>query len=242
MNQRVRRSKKITPAPAIRAVFFDAGNTLLRPFPSVGHIYAKTARRHGVRLSTAWVEERFQAAWRDRHSPHHLKSDRADKSWWRALVQRVMAERFAGKGFHRYFEDLYDLFAHPKNWLLFPDALPTLRALRRQKFKLGIVSNWDSRLLILSERIGLADEVEFVLASAVEGVAKPDRRLFQKALKKAQVTAGEALHVGDSFKEDYEGAMNAGLRALLLDRQDVPLPGVASIPSLRDVLGHIRPL
>jgi putative hydrolase of the HAD superfamily len=223
---------------SVKAVFFDAGNTLLRPFPSVGHIYAKTAGRHGVRITVAGVEERFQAAWRDRHSPHHLKSDQADKSWWRVLVHRVMGSHFSENKFHRYFEDLYHRFAHPQNWRLFPDALPTLRALRQKNFSLGIVSNWDSRLLVLSERIGLTKEVAFVLASAVEGVAKPDKKLFQKALKQARVSAPEALHVGDSFKEDYEGATKAGLRALLLDRQGVPLKGVTTIRSLKEVLSH----
>lgn len=223
---------------ALKAVFFDAGNTLLRPYPSVGHIYAKTARRHGVRLTSAWVEDRFQIAWRERHSPHHLKDDHADKAWWRALVKRVMGERIPGRKFHTYFEDLYDLFAHPKNWRLFPDALPTLRALRGKKHTIGIVSNWDSRLLVLSERIGFTKEVEFVLASAVEGVAKPDRRLFLKALKLARVAANEALHVGDSLKEDYEGAQRAGIRALLLDRHGPPVPGVLSIKSLKEVLSH----
>lgn len=240
MTQRVRRSKKSSPTPALRAVFFDAGNTLLRPYPSVGHIYAKTAGRHGVRIASAWVEERFQAAWRDRHSPHHLKSDDADKAWWRVLVHRVMGTHFTENKFHRYFEDLYHRFAHPQNWRLFPDALPTLRALRSQKFKLGIVSNWDSRLLILSDRIGLTQEVEFVLASAVEGVAKPDRKLFQKALKTARVSADEAIHVGDSLKEDYEGAQGAGLRALLLDRNGAPRRDIRTIRSLKEVLSHAQ--
>jgi putative hydrolase of the HAD superfamily len=226
----------------LKAIFFDAGNTLLRPYPSVGHIYAKTAGRHGVRITSARVEERFQAAWRDRHSPHHLKSDHADKAWWRALVHRVMGTHFSDIKFHRYFEDLYHRFAHPQNWRLFPDALPTLRALRQKDFTLGIVSNWDSRLLVLSERIGLSKEVAFVLASAVEGVAKPDKKLFQKALKHAGVSAPEALHVGDSIKEDYEGARNAGLRALLLDRHASPVPGVTTIRSLTEVLPHAKPI
>lgn len=226
---------------ALKAVFFDAGNTLLRPHPSVGHIYAKTAHRHGVRLTSAWVEERFQAAWRDRHSSRHLKSDHADKAWWRDMVHRVMGSHFSEIKFRRYFEDLYHRFAHPKHWRLFPDALPTLRALRGKKRTIGIVSNWDSRLLVLSERIGLTKEVEFVLASAVEGVAKPDRRLFLKALKLARVAASEALHVGDSLKEDYEGARRAGIGALLLDRQGTPLEGIRTIRTLKDVLAEAIP-
>ena len=67
----------------------------------MGHIYAKTAGRHGVRITSARVEGRFQTAWRDRHSPHHLKSDHADKAWWRALVHRVMGTHFSEPKFHR---------------------------------------------------------------------------------------------------------------------------------------------
>lgn len=152
-----------------------------------------------------------------------------------------MQERFTlARKFHRYFEDLYDLFAHPKNWRLFPDALPTLRALHSKKIKLGIISNWDSRLLVLSQRMGLTQEVEFVLASAVEGVAKPNRRLFRKALNIAKVAAGEALHVGDSLKEDYHGAEAAGIRALLLDRLGDPIPNVLSIRTIKEVFSHLQ--
>lgn len=227
------------PPHRLKAVFFDAGNTLLRPHPSVGHIYAKTARRHGVRVPTAVVEARFQEAWRARHNVAHLKNDRAEKAWWRAMVHRVLGNHFAPRAFRKYFEDLYGSFAHPAHWRLFPDALPTLRALRQKGHRVGIVSNWDSRLVTLSERIGLTREVEFVLVSAVEGLVKPDKRLFHRALKRVNAQPHEALHVGDSLREDYHGATRAGLSALLLDRHAPGPAGVKSIQSLSEIFLHL---
>ncbi|HMU75129.1 MAG TPA: HAD-IA family hydrolase [Elusimicrobiota bacterium] len=238
-NQTARKSPKkaLNPRP-VRAVFFDAGNTLLRAHPSVGHIYTRAARRHGLRLPVAWVEERFQAAWRDRHRHALPKNDNAEKLWWRKMVRRVFGARFAPRAFDTFFNDLYGRFAHPRHWRLFDDALPTLRALRRRGFRLGIVSNWDSRLVTLSEKIGLTREVEFLLVSSLEGVAKPDPTIFERALARAGVAPHEALHVGDSLREDYLGARAAGLSALLLERHGPGPQGISTIRSLEAVVPH----
>lgn len=225
---------------SIRAVFFDAGNTLLRAHPSVGHIYARTAQRHGVRVPAAAVDQRFREAWKDRHDVLLLKSDRAEKDWWRKIVGRVMGSHFAPRAFHRYFEDLYSRFAHPRHWRLFDDALPTIRALRGKGYRVGIVSNWDSRLVTLSERIGLTKEVEFLLVSAVEGLVKPDHRLFHRALSHAKVEPHEAVHVGDSLQEDYHGATRAGLSALLLDRHHPGPSGIHTIQTLTEVVHWVE--
>jgi len=237
-NQTPRKSPKSKKTSAITTVFFDAGNTLLRPHPSVGHLYARTARRHGVRLPVSVVEARFQEAWKGRHSVDKLKNDRAEKLWWKDVVHRVMGEHFTPSAFRTFFNDLYGSFAHPAHWRLFQDALPTIRALRQKGRRVAILSNWDSRLVQLSESIGLTREVDFVMISSLEGLVKPDRRLFHRALKKANANPEETLHVGDSLREDYHGATGAGLSALLLDRQGVGPAGVNTIQSLREVLHH----
>ncbi len=235
MNRRSRRAPSVKKS-IFRAVFFDAGNTLVRAHPSVGHIYAHTARRHGVRVPVDQVDQRFKDAWKNRHGVVYLKSDRAEKEWWRKMVRRVMGSHFSPGRFRAYFEDLYGLFAHPRHWRLLDDALPTLRTLRARGLKVGIISNWDSRLVTLAKRIGLDKEVEFLLVSAVEGLVKPDRRLFERALDRAQVKPHEAVHVGDSLHEDYHGAQGAGLAALLLDRHHPGPPGIKTIRSLTEII------
>jgi putative hydrolase of the HAD superfamily len=237
-----RPTARVRPPSSYRAVFFDAGNTLLRAHPSVGHIYTRVARKHGVRPRVKEVEASFLEAWKTRHGVEYLKSDRAEKAWWQKMVQRVMGRHFpAAIKFRRYFEDLYSQFAHPAHWRYFDDALPTLRALREKGYRVGVVSNWDTRLVTLAERMGLTKEVEFLLVSSIEGMVKPDRRLFQKALKHADVRPHEAVHVGDSLHEDYHGAVNAGLAALLLDRHDAAPKGVRAVKSLTEVLDFVVP-
>jgi putative hydrolase of the HAD superfamily len=191
-----------------------------------------------VRVAHAWVEERFRSEWARRNGLASLKSDKKEKAWWRALVRRVFGTRFAPAGFHRYYEELHALFAHPKTWRLFPDALPTLKALGRRGVITGIVSNWDSRLFRLCDGLGVKAHVKFILASAVEGAVKPDKAIFQRALKHAGADKGRALHVGDSYREDYWGATRAGLSARLLVRRGPAPAGARVIRSLAELL-HI---
>jgi putative hydrolase of the HAD superfamily len=108
--------------------------------------------------------------------------------------------------------------------------------LKRRGRTVGIVSNWDERLFELCDGLRVTPWVDFVLASAVEGTAKPGREIFARALKKAGVGPSEALHVGDSFREDYCGALRAGLAAILLCRRAPPPAGVRAIGSLRELL------
>jgi putative hydrolase of the HAD superfamily len=102
-----------------------------------------------------------------------------------------------------------------------------------------IVSNWDSTLPSLLERLGLAAAVDDVVVSALVGVSKPARGIFDEAVRRAGVAHAEALHVGDSLTDDYHGARDAGLRALLVDRRGRRPPAVESIASLADLPGRL---
>ena len=78
------------------------------------------------------------------------------------------------------------------------------------------------------------------LVSSVEGLVKPDRRLFHKALGHVRAKPREAVHVGDSLHEDYRGATRAGLAALLLDRHNPGPKGVRSIRTLHEVIDFVE--
>jgi len=87
------------------------------------------------------------------------------------------------------------------------------------------------------ERTGLSALLDGVVSSAEVGVGKPDTRLFAAALAVAGANPGEALHVGDSFEEDVEGALAAGVGAVWLRRQAVAgeRPRVRVIASLDEL-------
>ena len=81
--------------------------------------------------------------------------------------------------------------------------------------RMAIVSNWDNSLHRTLRMFGLTEYFEHVVASLEEGVEKPEARIFQIALERAGVEPGDALHVGDNPIDDWQGAKNVGMRALL---------------------------
>jgi len=97
-----------------------------------------------------------------------------------------------------------------------------LDALRARGLRLGVISNWDTRLPELLRQLDLARRLDVVAYSSAVGVEKPDSRIFRRALRELGVEPRAALHVGDSRLEDLEGAIAAGMRALLLVRGSRP--------------------
>src|SRR6266581_955206 len=128
-----------------KVIFFDAGGTLFRPYPSVGEVYARTAARHGVRVDAEHVEKAFHHKWHERNGMTTLAgltSEKIERQWWHALVQDVFGNLGAFDNFDAFFQELYDLFARAECWRLFEDTLPVLQQLKVQGLRLGIISNW----------------------------------------------------------------------------------------------------
>ncbi|MFH1207941.1 MAG: HAD-IA family hydrolase [Candidatus Omnitrophota bacterium] len=204
-----------------RAIFFDAGGTLFRPFPSVGHYYSTVAARHGCNVGAEEIEAAFRRVWSEHDRIGDLRShsdEKIEKEFWRKIVTAVFKDFKGLKAFDPFFDELHDLFAEPRVWKLYPEVEEVLRSLQEQKYILGMVSNWDSRLFKLCAGLGINRYFDFKIISAVFGAAKPDPKIFREALKRANVPAGEAVHVGDSLEDDVRGAHLAGIRAIWLDR------------------------
>jgi putative hydrolase of the HAD superfamily len=117
----------------------------------------------------------------------------------------------------------------------YPDVEPALRDLRERGMTIVIASNWDCSLPEWLGPTGILDLVDDVVTSAEVGAAKPSPRVFERALGIAGVEPAEALHVGDKVDNDIEGAAAAGIRGVLLQREDDPPAGVEWIRSLREL-------
>lgn len=233
----------------IKAVFFDAGGTLFRPHPSVGAIYAEVAARYGFTANPQQLESIFHAAWVERDGLASLSghsTEKKEKEWWRTLVWDVFSKLGRIENFEAFFEELYDRFAGRESWRLFPDTLPVLKELKGRGKIVGIVSNWDSRLFKICEGLGLGPYLDFILASAVVGAAKPSPRIFEEALRRARsvapdgVAGQDALHVGDSLEDDVLGAERAGLHAVFLDRKGGRTSSAVTITGLQFLSGLIE--
>src|ERR1039457_5439811 len=99
---------KLRISMKLAAVTFDVGGTLIEPWPSVGHVYAEVAARHGVKnVLPELLNERFKAAWRAQKDFAHTRAA------WADLVDQVFLELCAEPPGKTFFPELYDHFAQP---------------------------------------------------------------------------------------------------------------------------------
>ena len=210
------------------AVCFDAAGTLVRVRGSVGLQYAAVARRLGVDADPAALDAAFPAAFRAAPPMAFPGAAAAavpalERRHWRDLVCRVvetagLAPVLDTVGFDRYFDLLFDHFATPAAWEVYPDVRPTLAAVRARGCRIGLVTNFDGRIVPLLEALGLRPSFDALTLSNRVGAAKPDARIFAAAVTALGVPPAAALHVGDSPDDDVAGARAAGLVAVLVDR------------------------
>jgi putative hydrolase of the HAD superfamily len=222
-----------TPAAGLRlrAVTFDVGGTLITPWPSVGHIYAEVAARHGgEHPDPERLNQQFAAAWRARKPFRHSRTE------WAALVDATFAGCSRTPPSETFFPELYARFAEPGAWRLFDDAVPTLEALATRGLRLGVISNWDERLRPLLRGLGLSDYFEAIIVSCEVGEPKPSRLMFERAAADLAVAPEAILHVGDSREMDLAGARGAGLQARLLRRDQPTKASSLQIQSLRELV------
>jgi putative hydrolase of the HAD superfamily len=216
------------PGRRLRAVLLDAMGTLLTFEPPAPLLRAEL-RRAGVQVSA----EAAKAAIRDEiayYRAHlHEGRDAASLADLRRRAAEAMRPALGVDG------DLTEALLASLRFHAFPDAAPALMELRSRGLRLVVVSNWDHSLHERLAETGLAPLVDAAVASAELGHAKPDQAIFEHGLELAGVEAGAALHVGDSQREDVEGALAAGLRAVLVARGERPPAAVPVIGSLAEL-------
>ena len=175
------------------------------------------ARFEGPRLREALLEtwaEVQAAAPGDRYG-----GVSGEEEFWRRFLGRVRSRLDGGEVSAEAFARLAEHFRRPGSWAMYGDVRPALEELRARGFALAVISNWDSHLPRLLEALDLAAFFRVVSVSAIEATGKPGAEIFHRTCARLGVAPAEALHVGDSVGDDYEGARAAGLAAVLIDRE-----------------------
>ena len=188
----------------------------------------------GLQLDASALDRAFGAAWKAMPARPATGAPREDddKGWWRELVDRVFDQVAPGtKDLDRdaFFEVAYEHFAEAGVWELFPEVVEVLEELH-PRYRLSIISNFDGRLRMILELLGISQFFSPIVISSEIGADKPDALIFERALELTGARAGEALHVGDDPVKDWEGAAAAGLAVFKLERPR---------NSLRDVLAAL---
>ena len=208
----------------IKAVFFDFYNTLCVWGQPLKVRLEKVAARHQVELD--W--EQYPAA----RENLYAEASAADPSDYNILqvmrkivdsyyefIKALGAKAHAEQMTWELLQSEHSLF-YATSATLYDDVVPTLEYLRDAGFKLAIVSNWDTPLDPLTERLGIAHYFDVIVAShdSLIRSSKPDPYIFNYTLATVGVSAEETIYVGDTYETDIVGARNAGIRPILVDR------------------------
>jgi putative hydrolase of the HAD superfamily len=225
----------------IRAILFDAGNTLIRM--DYAAIAAELAR-HGVSVTTDMLQRGDWTA-RVRLDTDLFATMAAMSTESRDTTARYTQYLLEGAGVRDP-----DLHARIMDWrrgynapiglwtVAEPEAADALALARAAGLVTGVVSNSNGTIRRILESLDLARHLDFVLDSQEEGVEKPDPRFFARALGRAGVTADEAAYIGDLYSIDVIGARRAGIRAVLMDPGQCW--GTRDCPAAGTVLDAVR--
>ena len=197
-----------------RAVLFDAAETLFTTRASVGEIYAGIARQYGSQADSKLIQAAFVRHFRGA-GPLSVQDQ---KQWWKDVVYRVFDEVGMVENFDEFFERVYDKFRGSQGWMLFPETVDVLKELKTLGLKLGIISNFDTRIYSVLDSLGIRHFFDAVTISSEAGYSKPAVEIFEMAARALGVPASAILVVGDSPHDDVEAGIRSGMSGLLLDR------------------------
>ena len=207
----------------VRAILFDAGETLVHPSPSFPELFTRVLADAGHRREPDAVLEasrsvfhRFSEAARD-NELWTTSKDRSER-FWKGVYSTMLAELDLGRD-DGLRDTLYATFTDPTNYALFDDVLESVSALEAEGLALGIVSNFEAWLEDLLGALGVIDRFPVRVISGVEGVEKPDARIFTLALQRIGADAADAVYVGDNPEFDVEPARAVGMMPVLIDRR-----------------------
>ena len=206
-------------------VFLDAGETILYPHPSFSELFARIVTEAGVPATAQDIEDI-----RRRLAPHLVDlaedsgadgglslSEESSRTFWTFLYRRFLAE-LGHEGDEELVERLFTVFSSTSTYRLYDDVLPVLRALSEDGYRLGLISNFERWLEEMLVELEVGHVFDVAVISGIEGVEKPDATIYLRALEKAGVEPGSAVHVGDSPGLDVEPARSVGIATVLLDR------------------------
>jgi putative hydrolase of the HAD superfamily len=218
----------------IKTIFFDAAGTLIHLPKSVGFHYSYVGERIGLRLDAGALDAAFADSWKQMPQRPAIDGPREDddKGWWRELVNRVLDQTAPALGQldrDAFFEGAYSHFAEAGVWELYPEVSDVLQELEG-RFHLAVISNFDGRLRMILEHLGVSNCFAHVFLSSELGADKPDQEIYRRALRLSRARPNETLHVGDDPERDWGAANAAGLSIFRLERPR------NSLRDLKDVL------
>ncbi len=207
----------------IKALFFDLYQTLVRYQPSQEELEAKALKNFGIDVLPEAL---------------HLPILTANEYIYQQIAKRPLSQRSREEAMALYMEyqrivlkeagitaedkvimGLLGMMQQAKmDLVLFDDVPAALDDLKKRGLKLGLISNIEKDMTATLNKLSLSSRLDIIVTSQDAGYTKPQKEIFQYALKKAGVQPADAVYIGDQYQVDIIGANQAGMRGILLDR------------------------
>jgi len=226
-----------------RAILFDVDFTLIAPGPMFrAEGYHSFCERYGMKVNAARFDAAVASAAAVLEGPDDTPYDaELFVAYTRHIIEQMGG---AGPNIDACAREIYGEWAACRHFELYDEVPAVLRELAEAGLRIGLISNSHRCLDSFQSHFELRGLVDATLSSPDHGFMKPHPSIFAEALCRLGVTASDALMVGDSVRDDVEGAQRAGMRAALVHRSDTPHPrarelaarGVPVIRSLRELM------
>ncbi len=198
---------------------FDAVGTLIFARPTVAEVYLDAAKQFGWSGNLDEIEERFQSSFSSTSGRglDFKTNESLQRQRWRELVGDVFVELGAPQ-VDPIFEQLWNHFAQPKSWEIFPDALAAIELCNDRGVPWCIGSNFDVRLHQVVAGHSQLARCQQVFCSSEVGFDKPAAEFFGEIEKSLKLNSNQLIMVGDDLRLDAAAAEQAGWIGLWLNR------------------------
>ena len=204
-----------------KAVFFDVDFTLIYPGPTFrGEGYRVFCGRYGMDVDASKFADAVASAAPLLDGPEDAPYD-ADifVAYTRHIIERMGG---CGPDLDACAREIYAEWAACQHFELYDEVPDVLRELSAAGVRIGLISNSHRCLSSFQSHFELQGLIAATVSSSEHGFMKPHPSIFSAALQLVNVDASDAVMVGDSMRQDVEGALRAGMRAVLLHRGDRP--------------------
>jgi putative hydrolase of the HAD superfamily len=211
-----------------QAVFFDVDFTLIYPGPTFrGEGYRTFCARYGMEVDAAKFEHGVASAASLLDGPEDTPYDaEIFVTYTRHIIEQMGG---CGPRIDDCAREIYAEWAACQHFELYDDVPAALGELAGAGIRVGLISNSHRCLASFQSHFELQGLIAAAVSSSEHGFMKPHPSIFLAALQLVNVPAREALMVGDSVRQDVEGALRAGMRAVLLNRGNAPMPREADL-------------
>lgn len=207
------------------AIMLDAGGTLWGMKPSVSDLFLRMLKESGSRVSRERLRESIRKADGHFDEDFALLDGVHEEDFWKKydrFVLKDLDQEINPDVFSKKLSAEYKLVVSKvESWVEYSDAHQFLRDLSKRDMKVGLVSNATDLARRVLKNLGMDKYFDFVVLSAEVGARKPNKRIFTIAAKEAGASPSRCLFLGDKLAVDVKGASNAGMNAVLVDRENV---------------------